>query len=195
MKKLILTLVLLFSFTFFWCGCNNERLCPNPNAKVFLVYRDNYIPYQGNEKLKFLHNNLDTQIFIGQSKETYYTTEGASNDGECPKDYEDVRVKFLNQTTNDIFTLAYERAKTMFSPNPSQGYSDNLYTYYKLTYKNKTYSTEYYNSNYNQVFINNVGYIGVAYIGTDSTSNYVAYRWGKGILRIRVNNENWDLIP
>jgi uncharacterized protein YpmB len=161
---------------------------------VNLSRKDAFMPYQGNEQLNFLHNNTDTQIFIAQGKETYYTTEGISQEGECNKDYEDVRVKFVNQTTNDIFTLAYERDKSIFSVNPSYGHSENQYTYYKISYKNKNYNTEIYNSINNAIIINNVSYEAVTYIGTDTLSNYVAYKWGKGILRIRVNNENWDLI-
>ncbi len=176
------------------CKNSDDSHCPSTNQKVLLKYKDDYVPYQGNEHLKFLHNNTDTQIFIAQGKETYYTTELVSQEGECPKDYEDVRVKFVNQTTNDVFNLVYERDKSIFSVNPSPGYSDNLYTYYKLYYKGKMYNTELYNSNYTQININDVYYGGVLYIGTDTTSNYVAYKVGKGLLRIRLNNENWDLI-
>ena len=193
---ILLFLALTFSCAITLCCSNkSDSHCPDQNAKVYLAYKDQYVPYKGNDTIKFLHNNLDTQVFIGQGKETYYTTEGPSQEGECAKDYEDVRVKFLNQTTNDVFTLAFERDRTNFSVVPSQGYSDNLYTYYKLSYKNKMYYTELYNSHYTQVYVNNIIYQGVTYIGTDSVSNYVAYKWGKGILRIRVNNENWDLIP
>jgi hypothetical protein len=160
-----------------------------------LSSKSSYVPYQGTEQIKFLHNNSDTQVFIGQGSETYYITEPAITEGDCAKDYESVRVKFLNQTTNDLITLAYERDRSLFSINPSYGHSDNQYTYYKVSYKNKTFNTEVFTSINNTIIINNVGYQAVTYIGGDTTSNYVGYKWGKGILRIRVNSENWDLIP
>ena len=64
------------------CCKNNDNHCPSPNQKIPLGHKDSYVPYQGNEHLKFLHNNTDTQIFVAQGKETYYTTEYASQVGE-----------------------------------------------------------------------------------------------------------------
>ena len=188
----VLFLVLAFSSAFMFCCSNkSDDHCPNPNVKVSLLYRDDYVPYQGNEKLKFLHNNSDTQIFIGQGKETYYVTEGISAQGECPKDYESVRVKFLNQTTNDLFTLAYERDKTSF-PNIVDW---NNYTFYKIAYKGKIFKNQIYNYNNDSIHINNVFYKHVLIIGFDTTSNYIAYRGGIGVLKIKMDSENWDLIP
>jgi hypothetical protein len=191
---LFFALTLSCAITLSCCSRSNDNHCPSTNQKIPLGYKDSYVPYQGNEHLKFLHNNTDTQIFIAQAKETYYTTEGASQQGECAKDYEDVKLKFVNQTTNDVFNLVYERDQVTFPITPSPGYLDNDYTFYKLSYKNKTYNTQLYFSGNTPIYIDNVGYGGVIYIGNDTTSNYVAYKVGKGILRIRVNNENWDLI-
>jgi len=64
-----------------------------------------------------------------------------------------------------------------------------------MSYKNKTFYTEFYFSNTNMVYIYNHAYKYVSYIGIDS-NNFVAYGGTPaGILRIKINNENWDLIP
>ncbi len=192
---LFFCLAISCAITLSCCKSSDDSHCPSTNQKIALGHRDSYVPYQGNEHLKFLHNNSDTQIFVAQGKETYYTTEPASQQGECAKDYEDVKVKFVNQTTNDVFTLEYERNKSLFDVNPSYGHSDNLFTFYKIAYKNKNFNVELYSSVNNTIIINNIGYQAVTYIGTDTVANYVGFKWGKGILRIRVDGENWDLIP
>ena len=175
----------------FCCSCQRDNGCPNPNVKVSLSRKDSFMPYQGNEALKFLHNNSDTQTFIGQGKETYYITEGVSMQGECPKDYESVRVKFLNQTSNDILSIDYYRDKNNFTANQSS----NAYTFYKVSYKNKSFNTELLYTNSSLMTINGVPYDYVFLIGNDTSSNYDALRVSTGLLRIRIQNENWDLIP
>jgi len=79
----------------FSCSCKQEHTCPSQNAKVYLEYKDQFVPYKGNEQLNFLHNNNDTQIFIGQGKTTYYITDNTVSDlGGCPMDHESVKIKF-----------------------------------------------------------------------------------------------------
>jgi hypothetical protein len=168
--------------------CKNDSGCPSTNAKVYITNGNSAIPYQGNEHLKFLHNNTDTQIFIAQGKETYYITEGITQEGECNKDYESIRVKFLNQTTNDILEYRYERDKSLFGG----GARVNLYTGFKFLYLGKLYINEFFIAS-DSLLIGNQKYPFVAFYGID-TDNYIA-RSPLGILRIRVNNENWDLIP
>ncbi len=100
-------------------------------------------------------------------------------------------MKFLNQITNDVFTLAYERDRAYFSNILDW----NNYTFYKIGYKGKVFKNEVYKYNIDSILINKIFYKHVSIIGFDTTSNYVAYRGGIGILKIRIDSENWDLIP
>jgi hypothetical protein len=172
------------------CCKNNDNHCPSTNQKVNLSRKDAFMPYQGNETLKFFHNNLDTQIFVGQGKETYYTTEYASQEGECAKDYENVRIKFLNQASNDILIIDYTRDANTFTYNQSS----NPYTFYKVSYKNVLYKNVLYYSNSNFITINGFAYDYVFFTGNDTISNYTTLRISTGLLRLKIQNENWDLI-
>ena len=183
--------ILVLSSLFFSCSCKQEHTCPNPNVKESLLSPNIFVPYIGNERLKFLHNNNDTQTFIGQGKETYYISDNHLDDISCPTDHQSLRVKFLNNTTNDIFLLAYEYDQALFSSSTS----GSPHTFYKFTYKNKTFYSQFYDSDTNTIYISNHPYKYVSYIGND-TNNFVAYGGvPAGILRIRINSENWDLIP
>ena len=171
-------------------GCKSEPDCTKTPDKEYLLSPTIAVPYKGNEQLKFLHNNLDTQIFIGQGKETYFVSDNAVSDLGCAKDHQCLKVNFLNSTTNDIFLLKYEFDNALF-PFSTNG---NPYTFFKFTFKNKTNYSLFYESDTNTIYINSHPYQYVRYIGSD-TNNYVAYGLPTGILRIRMNNENWDLIP
>ena len=170
-----------------FCSCKQDHSCPNPNEKVALT-PGNHVSYQGNEQIKFLHNNADTQVFVGQGKETYYITEEVTKEGECAKDHESTKVKFQNTTTLNILEYRYEWDKNLFGG----GARVNAYTGFKFIYKGKTFTDEFYDAP-DSTTIGTKKYAHVAFYGTD-TNNYVA-RNSSGILRIRVNYENWDLIP
>ncbi len=174
-------------------GCSpGDRICSPANEKVHLYYANIHVPYVGNETIKFLHNNIDTQIFIGQGKLDYYVSDHHAGEGICPNDHQCQAVKFINSTTNDVFIFRYEYDEGIFQFTSSS--SSNPYTFYKLTYKNKTFCNKFYFSDTNRVIINSQSYQYVDFIGVD-TNNYVAFETPTGILRIRINNENWDLIP
>jgi hypothetical protein len=181
---LILACVLIFN------GCKQSIDCTKTPEKVYLLSPDQFVTYKGNEQLKFLHNNLDTQIFIGQGKETYFVSDNAVSDLGCAKDHQSLKVNFLNSSTNEVFLLKYEFDNSLFSFSTN----GSPYTFYKLTYKNKTFYSLFYESDTNTIYINSHPYQYVRYIGSD-TNNYIAYGLPTGILRIRVNNETWDLIP
>lgn len=176
----------------FILGCSPETNCPTPNQKVYLYYASDYVPYTGNDQIKFLHNNIDTQLFLVQGKVDYFINDNNAGDGGCNHDHQSQAVKFLNNTTNDIFMFKYEYDQTTFQYTSSS--SSNPYTFYKLTYKNKNFFNKFYFSDTNRVNINNHLYNYVYYVGTDS-NNCIFCGYGSGIISIRMNGEKWDLIP
>ena len=179
----ILASVLLFG------ECKQEHTCPSPNAKVYLQYSNQFVPYQGNEQLKFLHNNTDTQIFIGQGKTSYFINDNTASDMGCSKDHESTKINFINNTSKDTFLFKYEFDNALFPSSSSW----NNYTFYKFSYKGKIFDLQFTKSDTTNITLNNKKYYGY-FIGTDS-SNYVGYNLTDRIFRIRINNETWDLIP
>ena len=170
-------------------GCKSEHTCPNPNTKVYLEYKDQFVPYKGNDTIKFLHNNMDTQIFIGQVKISYFINDNSGSGDACSKDHESTKINFINNTSKDTFLFKYEFDNALF-PFTTNG---SPYTSYKFTYKNKFFYSIFYDSKTSIIYINSHPYNYVWFIGSD-TSNCVVTA-APGIVSIRVNNENWDLIP
>ena len=95
---------ILACILFFGCRPNDVN-CPSPNAKVYLQYSNQFVPYQGNEQLKFLHNNTDTQIFIGQGKTSYFINDNTASDMGCSKDHESTKINFINNTSKILSYL------------------------------------------------------------------------------------------
>ncbi len=86
-------------------GCNTE--CDTPQIIKANSSFGYLPPYTGVDTLTFLHNNLDTQVYIGQGISQYWIPE-AGTDMECPKKYEGLSYNFVcNSNGNNIsFTYA-----------------------------------------------------------------------------------------
>lgn len=186
----ILLIALVLSSSLYFYGCKSEPDCTKTPEKVYLKQKDYYVIYNGTEQLKFLHNNLDTQIFIGQGRETYFVSDNAVSDLGCAKDHESIRVKFLNQKTSDVLILAYEFDNGVFGNKPYL--YNNPYTFYKLSYKGKLFINELTSIDTSYITINNKKYSG--YIAGNDTNNYIGYSLIDGFFRLRINSENWDII-
>lgn len=184
--------IFLIVFSMSISSCDDDP-CDGAVEKVMLANKDHFIPYTRNEQLKFLHNNLDTHIFIGVKKENYFIRDGGNTEGTCAKDYESVRVSFLNTSTNEPLSLAYQRNMELF-PSIVDNNSDNAHTYYIFDYKGKIFTSIFKSTGYDPVVINNISYTGITYIGVD-TNNCFLRKSRVGIVRIRIKGENWDLIP
>ena len=175
--------ILFFATTFFcvsFFSCTqSESNCTGTGEKVSFSAQGFTVDYQGNESLKFLHNKIDTQIFIGQGKKTYYTTDHSVS---CPKDYEACTILFINKITNDSFNYLLENKR---------------YQYYfrGYTFDSKILTPSISSLNVNNILYNYVTYFGMAGINTDTMSNYMAHAYQKGFIKIKLNGEIWELIP
>jgi hypothetical protein len=103
--------------------------------KILLKDLERYVPYTGNDTLRFLHNSSDTQIFVGQGLERFYVKHKKQEDYACPEEHESVRIRFKNIQTNDEIKMEYVFDLTEFSVSSS---ADNSYTNYKF-YSNNAY--------------------------------------------------------
>lgn len=182
----VIKLVFL-AFMFIGISCGSDR-CEGGNEKIPLQYRELYVPYTGTETIHFLHNKVDTHTFQATGKQTYYVT-GPAYAEQCIKDYESVSINLTNLNTNDVLVFKYEYDREMYGVSPAGTAND--YTYYKLAYKGKLFA---YRSALSQTYINNTLYVGLHFIGPDTTTNYMAFKGQKGIVKIAIDGETWEII-
>lgn len=179
--------LVFLAFMFIGISCGSDR-CEGGNEKIPLRYRELYVPYNGTETIRFLHNKVDTHTFQATSKQTYYITKSSDADN-CAKDFESIVVNFMNLNTNEPFVFKYEYDPQMFGMSPAGTANDH--TYYKLAYKGKLFA---YRSALSQTYINNILYVGLHFIGPDTTNNYMAFKGQKGIVKIAIDGETWEII-
>ena len=196
MKQFILTSILIAivaTMLLYLTACSDDECTELRTENLFLTY----IPYNGTETLKFLHNNTDTHTIKVYNKETYYTVEERIGDeGSCPTQYQAFKVNLLNQNTNQVFTLKYERDPSLF-PYNSYGMSGHAHAFFKFSGSNIFYFKEIFSSSTLRITISGINYPYGRIIGLDSTSNYIQYLPGgmPGIIRFKINNETWDILP
>lgn len=179
--------LVFLAFMFFGISCGSDR-CEGGNEKILLKHKEAYAPYNGNEIIHFLHNKSDTHTFQATGRQTYFVTKTATAD-ECAKDFESIVVNFMNLNTNEPFVFKYEYDPRMFGAFPAGTANDR--TYYKLAYKGKLFA---YQSALSQTYINNTLYVGLHFIGHDTTTNYMAFKGQKGIVKIVIDGETWEII-
>lgn len=126
MKKIVnsftITTILLLTIT----SCSTE--CDEP-TKVPLKQLSDYVSYTGYDTLRFLHNNTDTQIFIGQGVSYFWVRKPAFDDTQCPEDHESLAIQFKNHQNGDVIKMEYVYDYNDF-PN---GYP-NSHTFYRFEY-------------------------------------------------------------
>lgn len=187
MKKIVniftITTILLLTIT----SCSTE--CDEP-TKVPLKRLNEYVSYTGYDTLRFLHNNTDTQTFIGQGINYFWVRKPAFDDTQCPEDHESLAIQFKNHQNGDVIKMEY------------------VYDYEEFNGKN--YLRFYFNSInmgtdqkiYNDVPINFNGYLySRLYFFSESkdTLQYIAYSspltngYG-GIIKIKISNKTFSII-
>ena len=195
MKNLTYILVLL--------GCaltlnNCNRKCDEV-ITVNLKDLHKYVPYSGTETLRFLHNNTDTQTFVGQGMERFYVGYRKQEDGACLEEHESVRIRFVNPKTQNEIKMEYVYDRSAFSGV----YSSNDNTYYKIYYKNNflgglvsiQYSDDYIEIN---SFLYKTNGLLLLSLSND-TPSYIYYRIPydgepAGILKIKYPSDTLTLI-
>jgi len=134
------------------------------------------VPYTGNDTLRFLHNNTDTQTFVGQGLERFYVSSRRQQDTKCSEeDHESIRIRFVNPQTQDEIKMEYS-----YDIKFSDIFSLNAKTYYKFYPFHKNYG-EFITIKYdtNAIEINNMKYSkqGLILFGlSQDTTEYIYYR-------------------
>jgi hypothetical protein len=194
MKQFTLTSILIAivaTMLLYLTACSDDECTELRTENLFRTY----IPYNGTETLKFLHNNTDTHTIKVYNKETYYTVEERIGDeGSCPTQYQAFKVNLLNQNTNQVFTLKYERDPSLF-PYNSYGMSGHAHAFFKFSGDNAFFFKELLQSSKDSTIVLGKKYIIGRIIGGDTASNFIQYINAIGIIRIIIKGEKWELIP
>ena len=193
MKNLTYILVLL--------GCaltlnNCNRKCDEV-ITVNLKDLHKYVPYSGTETLRFLHNNTDTQTFVGQGMERFYVGYRKQEDGACLEEHESVRIRFVNPKTQNEIKMEYVYDRTDFSNYTSPL---NPFTSFRFFYKSENLGKQLVWTNEQHVEINSFQYNHVGFFTkAPDTPNYLAYRFPitidySGIIKIKHTGDTLTLI-
>lgn len=196
MKPIKITLI-LFSIVVTICNCKNE--CTP--EKINIVDLPKYIPYTGNDTLRFLYNNTDTQTFIGQGLERFFVDSRIQPEDQCYQQHESVRITFVNQLSSDEIKMEYVFDKIYF--DEARSFLENKFTYYKFYFNNTRYGSVLVNGDlhFRNVIANgvNYNYINVFKYYSDTTY-YFAFRRPvdnnfSGIIKINTtNNGTFEII-
>lgn len=192
LNSFTITTILLLTIT----SCSTD--CDEP-TKVPLKELDKYVPYTGYDTLRFLHNNTDTQTFIGQGINYFWVREGKS-EPSCPEDHQSLVIQFRNRQNGNIIKMEYVYDNSLLLSQFD--YSVNSHTYYKFYYDRFEwiYGEKIYvpNKPFN---INNYDYPTLTFftVNGDTSENYLAFRnvfggdFG-GIVKLKVLNDTLTLI-
>jgi hypothetical protein len=123
MKTTILIIFCSTALLFFVLILDSCAKCDKDVMRITEKKLSEIIPYSGSETLKFLHNNSDTQLFVGQGRERFIVDAPRAED--CPIPYEGYRIHFRNITTGENITVEYSYQ------------NDAHYTAYSFGYKGK----------------------------------------------------------
>jgi len=182
-SQILLNLIVCLSlFTLSNCKDNCS------DKKIPLKDLNTYVPYTGNDTLRFLRNSTDTQTFVGQGLERFYITDGPSEDDDCPEDYESVRIRFVNPQTQDEIKMEYAYYSYQ---------NTNIFIFY---YKNKDVGSRLFSTLKNKVEINSFFYDYVNYYSESlDTLSYLAFRSAAypgygGILKIKYPGDTLTLL-
>ena len=166
-KIFVLGLTILISNYF--SGCSKDKCIQQPDQTFLMSSSDKaQIIYSGRDTLKFLHNAIDTIVFIGQGKQSYFNVEPGTG-GDCPganQKYEGYDIIYMSsQFSSKIFfsqhlylsggsevTVDFNNSKFGYSSTDIRLAKDSInifnQTYYNecvfYTYSNKT-DTLYFN--------------------------------------------------
>jgi len=186
MKKTIYSFLIIISIACLQ-GCD-----PEPDCDKVITHNiqdlEQYISYTGNDTLRFLHNNLDTQTYIGQGLERYYVRCCKNADGDCYEDHESVRINYKHSTSNEIIIVDFPFFTTTMA------------NHYVFSYK-KFKSVGGFQSVPISILINKNTYnYGFIFINSHDTSQYIIFSTPNpeleysGIVKIKYPGDTLTLI-
>lgn len=189
MRQFTLTSILIAivaTMMLYLSACSDDECTELKTENLFT----NPIVYNGNETIKFLHNQTDTHVFYFYNKENYYTppTRGG-NEGDCPTQYQAVKINIENQTKGVPYLFQFERDEKLSNIFSVGGEHE----YYKFTSPGSFYYKLLLFTYANSKTVLGKTYPYVYVIGEDTTNNYIYY-CDSGIISIRINGETWERI-
>jgi len=107
LNSFTIAIILLLTIT----SCSTE--CDEP-TQIRLSLQNYYVPYSGYDTLRFLHNNIDTQVFVGEGLNYFWVTKPPFDDTECPEDHQSLFIRFKNRNSGYTLTLYYVYDYWMF---------------------------------------------------------------------------------
>lgn len=178
----------LILITFIISSCKQE--CKNDTQPVKTVYKPDVIsviPYNGNERLKFLRNGSDTIVFYGQGIKSEYQYSTTQDDCPSKIPLENKYIVFFDSVYSNSFI--------------SQVYVNNLGNSNCLikTNNNIIYNGDaYYFTNlfppFTSIEINNIKYDSLTY--KEKGSDYFYFKINtKGMLKFKSGSDIFELIP
>ena len=196
MKKIVniftITTILLLTIT----SCSTE--CDEP-TKVPLKRLNEYVSYTGYDTLRFLHNNTDTQTFIGQGINYFWVRKPAFDDTQCPEDHESLAIQFKNHQNGDVIKMEYVYDWNEFSSVRSS----NSQTDFRFYFNGVKFGVEQSSLRSPlSITIGGASYTYVTYFSNSvDTLTYLAYKVPSqfqlqgGILKLKLSSdENYELI-
>ncbi len=167
-------------------SCKSE--CTTQPDETFLLSSSDkaQIVYTGKDTLKFLHNSIDTIVFIGHGKQPYLEVESVTG-GDCPggnKNYEGYNITYVSsQYSSKIYFshhlyLSGGSEVTVDFNDASFGYSLTGVLWGKDTIKTL-----------NQTFYNACHF----YTNSNKTDT-LCFNKSIGILKISTLSDKWEII-
>jgi hypothetical protein len=161
-----LTIILLFTIS----SCSTE--CDEP-TKVPLRNLNAYVSYTGYDTLRFLHNNTDTQVFIGQGINYFWGRKPAIDDTFCPEDHESLSILFKNLLNENKIKMEYVYDWNEFS----RVRWENDRTDFKFYVNGSNVWRDFYINRPGPTLINGYEYSNaIIYSQYSDTSEYIMYR-------------------
>jgi hypothetical protein len=178
----------LFILTFIISSCKQE--CKESTQSVKTTYKPDVIsiiPYKGNEKLKFIHNDIDTITFYGQGIKTEYQYTTTQDDCPSKIPLENKYLVFFDSIFNYSFiTQVYVNylgsSNCLIKTNNKTMYNGDAYYFTNLF------------PPFTSLEINNTKYDSLTYY--EKGADYFYYKINtKGMLKFKSGNDVFELIP
>ncbi len=176
------------------CKRSSEPCPPYPDTFYYQIdtFMDKYfIPYSGHDTLKFLRNNVDTHVFIGQGREYYYNIIPEIYSHDCDPDIlklQGYTIKYKGQTiSKDLNFSHYMLANSIGI------------TYISINFLGKTFKDSPESLRppypYDSIYIQNKMYRHVNFIPKDDIVDTIYYCPRDGIIKISfVSRDKWEII-
>lgn len=144
MKKI--HLLFYFLLAIFYTSCSED--CDTPTIIPINAHSGYVPPYTGNDTIVFLHNNTDTQIYIG-SGILDFDINIPGSETKCPEKYQGASYYFRCFSNNNVIHFTYTPTVSgthKYYFNGQKSGDMDLGLFYNVVINGKIYSQVYYSS-------------------------------------------------